>query len=60
VSHGGLRDDRFVNPFTSDGGRASKDGLAACRRENAMAHQKPALRELNGQTLSFSSSIQKF
>ncbi|EHC05426.1 hypothetical protein Sbal625DRAFT_2689 [Shewanella baltica OS625] len=34
VSHGDLRDDR---PPHGRGGRASKDGLAACRRVNAMA-----------------------
>ena len=35
VSHGDLRDDR---PPHGRGGRASKDGLAACRRVNAMAN----------------------
>ncbi|PTA50630.1 hypothetical protein C9I43_09030 [Shewanella morhuae] len=34
VSHGDLRDDR---PPHGRGGRASKDGLAASRRANAMA-----------------------
>ena len=34
VSQGDLRDDR---PPHGRGGRASKDGLAACRRVNAMA-----------------------
>ncbi|WP_157037393.1 hypothetical protein [Shewanella sp. W3-18-1] len=43
VSHGDLRDDR---PPYGRGGRASKDGLAACRLANAMAHHKPAFKEL--------------
>jgi hypothetical protein len=34
VRHGDWRDDR---PPHGRGGRASKDGLAACRRVNAMA-----------------------
>ena len=35
VSHGDLRGDR---PPHGRGGRASKDGLAASRRANAMTH----------------------
>ena len=51
VSYGDLRDDR---PPHGRGGRASTDGLAACRRVNAMA-PPPLYAYINTMILSISS-----